>query len=61
MDKKRILEVLDMIASDMESDARDFDGKPFNGRTVAEYNGNLGAAIAALSSIIKAIIEDLDK
>ncbi len=55
--KKRI-EVLGMIADDMEKDARDFDGKPFNGRTVAQYFGNQGAAIASLADIVKSIIEE---
>ena len=45
--------ILEMIAADMEKDAKDFDGRPFNGRTVAEYFGNQGAAIAALANIMK--------
>ena len=48
--------ILEMIATDMEKDAVDFDGRPFNGRTVAEYFGNQGAAIAALANILKAIL-----
>ena len=40
------------IAKDMAEDAKNFDGKPFNGRTVAEYFGNQGAAIAALANIL---------
>lgn len=49
-------EILDMIAADMKNDAKDFDGRPFNGRTVAEYFGNQGAAIAALANIIKSVL-----
>ena len=58
MDKVKALEILKMIASDMEKDAKDFDGKPFTGKTMAEYNGNQGAAIASLANIIKAILEE---
>jgi hypothetical protein len=47
------IKVLEMIAEDMKNDAKNFDGKPFNGRTVAEYFGNQGAAIAALANILK--------
>jgi len=47
-----------MIAKDMEDDARNFDGRPFNGKTVAEYFGNQGAAIAALANILKSILTD---
>ena len=51
------IKVLDMIAADVERDAKEFDGKPFNGRTVAEYFGNHGAAIAGLAKIVKSILE----
>ena len=47
-----------MIGEDVESDAKNFDGQPFNGKTVSEYFGNHGAAIKALTEIIKAIIND---
>ena len=56
MDKR--IQILETIAKDMEDDARNFDGKPFNGRTLAEYNGNQGAAIAALADIIISILQD---
>ena len=52
-----ITEVLDQIAQDMAADAKRFDGQPFNGKTVGEYFGNHGAAIAALARIIKTIKE----
>ena len=55
MSDKRI-KVLEMIAEDMKNDAVSFDGKPFNGKTMAEYNGNQGAAIAALADIVKSIL-----
>lgn len=51
--KKDTIEVLQMIADDMKADAARFDGQPFNGKTVAEYFGNQGAAIAALAQILK--------
>ena len=46
-----------MIAQDQADDAKNFEGQPFTGRTVAEYFGNQGAAIAALAKIIKKLIE----
>ena len=55
MSKKQI-EILEMIAIDMQQDAASFDGRPFDGRTVAEYFGNQGAAIAALANIVKSIL-----
>ena len=55
---KRI-KVMQIISEDMEKDAKDFNGKPFNGKTVGEYFGNQGAAIAALADNIKRILEDM--
>jgi len=55
-----MIEVLGMVANDMKNDAKNFDGKPFNGKTVAEYFGNQGAAISALANIIKTILESKD-
>lgn len=52
------IEVLEMIAKDMKNDAATFDGRPFSGKTVAEYFGNQGAAIAALADIIKSTLKD---
>lgn len=51
------IKILEMIAKDMEDDAANFDGRPFNGKTVAEYFGNQGAAIAALANVVKSMLE----
>ncbi len=55
---KQLVKTLDMIAQDAEDDATNFDGLPFEGKTVAEYFGNHGASIAALAGIMKQILED---
>lgn len=60
MENNREIEVLEMIAADMKNDAANFDGQPFNGKTVAEYFGNQGAAIATLANIVKSILEQKD-
>ena len=61
MNIKEIRGVLHEIGEDMERDARDFDGRPFNGRTVAEYFGNQGAAIAALARIVDVLIAEKEQ
>ena len=61
MEKNKCIKTLKMVADDMENDAKNFDGQPFNGKTVAEYLANLGAAIAALAIIIKSILEVEDE
>lgn len=58
MNAEQVLKICGDIADDMKADATNFDGKPFNGRTVAEYLGNQGAAIAALARIIAADIAE---
>ena len=54
---KRI-EICETIAKDMKQDAADFDGKPFTGKTMAEYMGHHGAAISALAGLVKSILEE---
>lgn len=54
--RSKLLDTARMIVHDMASDAAEFDGKPFNGRTVAEYFGNQGAAIAALADIVTELL-----
>jgi len=56
-DDKRII-ILTMIANDMKNDAKNFDGRDFNGKNVAEYNANQGAAIATLANIVKSILKE---
>lgn len=58
MEDSRKIKVLKMIADDMKSDAKNFDGRPFNGKTVAEYFGNQGAAIASLAKIMQSILNE---
>ena len=55
---ERLRAILTDITADMKADATKFDGQPFTGRTVAEYFGNHGAAIAALADIVKTLIPD---
>lgn len=57
-DWQTMQKALRTIAADMQADATAFDGKPFNGRTVAEYFGNQGAAIAALATILEGLIRE---
>lgn len=59
MKKDSLIQICNQIAIDMEKDARDFDGRPFDGKTVAEYMAYQGAAIKALSDVLKTVIENL--
>jgi hypothetical protein len=51
----KALEVLDMIIADAGADVKDFDGKPFSGKTLGELHGILEAKIEALAKIVKLI------
>jgi len=55
---KKQIEVLNMIAEDMKNDAAAFDGRPFDGKTVAEYFGKHGAAIAAIADNLILIVKE---
>ena len=35
--RKKMIEVMAMVMDDVKNDATDFDGKPFTGKTMAEY------------------------
>lgn len=50
--------VLKMIVQDMKQGALDFDGRPFNGKTVGICFGHHGAAIAILADILRSILEN---
>ena len=50
--------VLRRIAEDMKNDATEFNGKPFNGKTVATYFGYHGAAISKLADILRSVLEE---
>lgn len=41
-----------LIKHDMASDVASFDGKPLDGKIVAEIHGNLAAAISALADMV---------
>ncbi len=56
----RIREVLTEIRVDAKNDSRNFDGQPFNGRTVAEYFGNQGAQIDALAHVCLTLLDELE-
>jgi len=56
--KEANIKILQMIAKDMENDAEELDGKPFNGKVVAGAFGKQGAAIAALANIMEATLKE---
>ena len=55
--KERLIKMMNMVIKDCGGDAKNFDGKEFNGKTVATYFGNQGAAIAAVAGVVKTILE----
>jgi hypothetical protein len=56
--KDNRIEICEQIAADAKTDAEQFDGQPFTGKTMAEYMGYHGAAISALANLIKSILEE---
>jgi hypothetical protein len=58
---QKLIKICEDVATDAEKDATEFDGKPFNGKTVATYFGYHGASIKALANVLKKLIEDNSK
>ncbi|MFA5298310.1 MAG: hypothetical protein WC389_08910 [Lutibacter sp.] len=56
--KDRLIQLCEQIAQDTENDAKEFEGKPFTGKTVGVYFGYQGAAIKALADIVKQLINN---
>lgn len=56
MNKKRLIEICQQVAIDVKNDAVEFDGKPFTGKTMAEYMGYHGAAISALANVLEELL-----
>ena len=54
---KRI-EILNAISKDIENDVSEFEGAPFNGRTVSVYMGRQAACIQAVANILRATLEE---
>ena len=59
--RKKIISVMKMVAEDTANDARDFEGKEFNGKNVATYLGNHGAAIKAVADAVREILEAVNE
>ena len=55
--KVKLIKICEQVAANMENDAREIDGKPFDGKTVGTYFGYQGAAIMALSGVVKKLVE----
>lgn len=50
--------VCDEIVRDMERDVAAFDGRPLDGRTVAEIHGTLAAAVASLAKVVRTLLPE---
>lgn len=55
--KERIIEVLNVLIEDCTKDVQNYEGKEFNGCTVATYFGMVEAKIEALAKILKRVVE----
>lgn len=59
MNKERLIEVCSTIASDAESDVTKYEGQPFNGKTMAAYQGEQNAMIQALANVLAEVVRSL--
>lgn len=56
--KKEAIRILDMVAEDMENDVRYYEGKPFTGRNVSEFFGKIAAAVKAVATVMREMIDE---
>ena len=54
------LKVLDMVLEDTPKDAKALDGKPFNGKIVAEQFGVLYAQLEAVTKVVKLLVLEVE-
>lgn len=57
MENDKLIAICKQVATDVEYDAKEMDGQPFTGKTVATYFGYHGAAIQALANVLINLIE----
>jgi len=57
-ERERLIILSQDVILHTENDIKEFEGKPFNGRTVAELFGNISAGICALTTVLIKILED---
>lgn len=57
--KEKIIEVCNLVISETEQDMKELDGKPFNGRTMAEAFGKQAAGTVALANLIILLAKSL--
>ena len=61
MNDNKIIETLNTIAEDMESDARSLEGQPFNSKEAATQFGNNCAAIQSIAQILAVNMENAER
>jgi hypothetical protein len=54
--KDELVNICKMIADDAEADVIRYEGAPFDGKTVAAYQGEQNAMIAALAHVIQEML-----
>lgn len=52
-----MVKLCEQVATDVENDAKEFSGKPFDKETVVKYFNNQSAAIKALADVLKHLLE----
>ncbi len=54
-----IVKLMEMVEQDMRNDVNEYDGKPFDGRTMGEAIGSQCAAIVAIARSVKLLAKEI--
>lgn len=60
LDKAKAIATLDMIRRDCVDDTTRYEGQPFTGQVMAEYQGAQNAMIATLATIVRELIKETE-
>lgn len=61
MNIKKHLGRMQLVIDETQKDVHEMEGKPFNGKVVAEYHGYMSAGLVAMAETIKEILEEMEK
>jgi hypothetical protein len=61
METNKLRKICEQVMFDVKNDAKEFDGRSFDGKTVATYFGYHGAAIGALAEVVASLVVKIDE
>ena len=61
METNKLRKICEHVMFYVKNDAKEFDGRSFDGKTVAAYFGYHGASIGALAEVVASLVVKIDE